>query len=68
MNYIGFLCLGLGLLSLVAGMIGGLLGFASHEPAVKAKAKRFATLLLPMAMLLLTLGFGLTQPILFPSE
>lgn len=67
MNYLGFLCLGLGLLSLIGGMICGLVAMASHEPTIKAKAKRIATLFLPLALLLLTTGFQLTSAILFPT-
>ncbi|MFW2178438.1 MULTISPECIES: hypothetical protein [unclassified Moraxella] len=68
MNYVGFLCLGLGILSLVGGMICLLLALVSHEKAIQIKAKRFACLFLPLAFLLLMVGGGMTFSILFPNE
>ena len=68
MNYLGFLCLGLGILTLVAGMICGLLAFASHEAAIKLNAKRWAMRILPMAFVLLMVGLALSFRILFPSS
>lgn len=68
MNYVGFLCLGLGILSLVMTMICGLLAFASHEKRVKTTATRAAVMLSPVAFLLLTVGLKLSFTILFPTE
>lgn len=68
MNYLGFLCLGLGILTLVIGLICALLSFASHEIAIKIKAKRLAVRFLPCAFLLLMVGLRLSATILFPTQ
>lgn len=68
MNYLGFLCLGLGILTLVIGMICGLLSIASHEKSIKFKTKRLAVKILPLAFFLIMLGLALSYTILFPTE
>ena len=55
MNYLGFLCLGLGILTLVAGMLCFLLSKVSKEPPVRYKTQRIAMVLLPLAIVLLSI-------------
>lgn len=67
MNYVGFLCLGLGIFTLVGGMLFSLVTWMSKEPIIKLKTKKFAIVLLPIAILLLTVGLKLTSPMLTAS-
>lgn len=68
MNYVGFLCLGVGILSLVIGMICALVSMVSHEAIIKTKAKRVAIPVLLLAFVLLTIGLNMTFSILFPTN
>lgn len=66
MNYFGFLCLGLGILTLVAGMICTLLAIVSKETRIKIKAKCLAIAILPVARLLFTFGLNMAFKVLVP--
>lgn len=68
MNYLGFLSFGVGILTLVTGMIIFAVSIFSHEKNIQQKTRQIAIIMLPVALLLIMTGFGLTYHILFPSE
>lgn len=67
MNYLGFLCLGLGILTLAAGMLCFLLSKVSKESAVRYKTQRIAMVLLPLAIVLVSIGIKFSMSILNPG-
>ena len=67
MNYIGFLCLGLGILTLVAGMMSFLISKVSKEPPIRYKTQRIAMLLLPLAIVLISIGLKFSASIMNPN-
>lgn len=66
MSYLGFLCLGLGMLTLVAGMLCFLLSKVSKESAVRYKTQRIAMVLLPLAIVLVSIGLKFSIGVLNP--
>ena len=67
MNYLGFLCLGLGILTLVAGMLCFLLSKVSKEPPVRYKTQRITMVLLPLAIVLLSIGLKFSMSVVNPE-
>lgn len=68
MNYLGFLCLGLGILSVAISLLCGAIATFSKEQIVKQKAKQFMFRVLPIAVLLLIIGFVLIFRVLSPID
>ncbi|CAM3396328.1 hypothetical protein MOOS6835_04170 [Moraxella osloensis] len=66
MNYLGFLCLGLGILTLVAGMLC-FLSKVSKESPVKYKTQRIAMVLLPLAIVLISIGLKFSMSVVNPE-
>lgn len=68
MHYLGFLCLGLGILSIAISLLCAAIAIFSKERLVKQKAKRFMFIVLPIAVLLLIIGFSLIFRVLSPID
>lgn len=66
MNYLGVLCLGLGIFTLVAGMLCFLLSKVSKESAVRYKTQGIAMVLLPLAIVLVSIGLKFSIGVLNP--
>lgn len=67
MSYLGFLCLGLGMLTLVAGMLCFLLSKVSKELPIRYKTQRIAMVLLPLAIVLVSIGLKFSLGVLNPG-
>ena len=68
MNYFGFLCLGLGIWTLVAGMLCFLLSKVSKESPVRYKTQRIAMVLLQLAIVLISIGLKFRMSVVNPER
>ena len=67
MNYLGFLCLAVVILTLVAGMLCFLLSKVSKESPVRYKTQCIAMVLLPLAIVLLSIGLKFSMSMVNPE-
>ncbi len=56
MNYAGFFCIGVGILTTAIGLLCLAISLFSKELPIRQKARRYAFSILPIALLLLGIG------------
>lgn len=61
MRYLGFLCLGLGIMSMAISMLALVIGFVSKESHVRKKTGKVIACFVPLAIGLLSFGFWKVQ-------
>lgn len=61
MKHLGFLCLGLGIMSMAISLLGLVIGLVSKENQVRKKTGKVVACFVPLAIGLLSVGFWQVQ-------